>query len=184
MSTLRLFITFLLTNVALFAHPHIFVDIYPKINIQNNKATSLSLQWKFDQMTSSMLIMKYDKDKDNQLNKKELARIKRSAIKSLKKNNYYLKIILKDEDENAKIQKLDNFVVTINKMGRLIYSFDLICSFEVKDSNLLFYYKNYYIAYMLKKSLVESLNKNLNFSIRKVDNERYFGFAMQIKDIK
>jgi len=179
---MKLLITFLLTNIVLFAHPHIFVDIYPKINIQNNKATSLSLQWKFDQMTSSMLIMKYDKDKDNQLNKKELARLKKSAIKSLKKNNYYLKIVLKDE--NAKIQKLDNFVVTINKMGRLIYSFDLICNFEVKESNLLFYYKNYYIAFMLKKSLVEPLNKNLNFSIRKVDNERYFGFAMQIKDAR
>ena len=179
---MKLLITFLLTSVALFAHPHIFVDIYPKINIQNNKATSLSLQWKFDQMTSSMLIMKYDRDKDNQLNKKELSRIKKNAIKSLKKNNYYLKIVPKDE--NAKIQKLDNFVVTINKMGRLIYSFDLICSFEVKESNLLFYHKNYYIAFMLKKSLVEPLNKNLNFSIRKVDNERYFGYAMQIKDIK
>ncbi|MCD6190184.1 MAG: DUF1007 family protein [Sulfurimonas sp.] len=179
---MKLLITFLLTSVALFAHPHIFVDIYPKINIQNNKATSLSLQWKFDQMTSSMLIMKYDRDKDNQLNKKELSRIKKNAIKSLKKNNYYLKIVPKNE--NAKIQKLDNFVVTINKMGRLIYSFDLICSFEVKESNLLFYHKNYYIAFMLKKSSVEPLNKNLNFSIRKVDNERYFGYAMQIKDIK
>ena len=182
MSTLKLFLTFLLTNIALYAHPHIFIDIYPKINIQNNKATSLSLQWKFDQMTSSMLIMKYDKDKDNQLNKKELSRLKKSAIKALKKNNYYLKIVPKDG--NTKIQKLDNFVVTINKMGRLIYSFDLICSFEVKESNLLFYYKNYYIAFMLKKSLLEPLNKNLNFSIRKVDNERYFGYAMQIKDIK
>jgi len=129
-----------------------------------------------------MLIMKYDKDKDSQLSKKELARLKRSAIKSLKKNNYYLKIVLKDG--NTKIQKLDSFVVTINKMGRLIYSYDLICSFEIKESNLLFYYKNYYIAFMLKKSLIEPLNKNLNFSIRKVDNERYFGFAMQIKDIK
>ena len=75
-------------------------------------------------------------------------------------------------------------MVTINKKGRLIYSFDLISNFEVKESNLLFYYKDYYIAFMLKKSLVEPLNKNLNFSVRKVDNERYFGFAMQIKDIK
>ena len=33
MPTLRLFITFLLTNVALFAHPHIFVDIYPKATL-------------------------------------------------------------------------------------------------------------------------------------------------------
>ncbi len=182
MFIIRLFITFLLTNVTLFAHPHIFVDIYPKINIQNNKATSLSLQWKFDQMTSSMLIRKYDKDKDNQLNKKELSRVKKSAIKSLKKNNYYLKIIIKDK--NAKIQKIDNFVVSIDKTGRLIYSFDLICNFEVKDSILMFYYKNAYIAYMLKKSLIEPLNKNLNFNVRKVDNARYFGYSMHIEDIK
>jgi len=181
MPTLRLFITFLLTNVALFAHPHIYIDIYPTINIQNTQATSLSLQWKFDLMTSSMLIMKYDKDKDNHFNKKEAAKIKKKAMKLFKKNNYYLKIIR--SDKNAKIQKLDNFVVSIDKIGRVVYSFDLICNFEVKDSILLFYYKNPYIAFMLKKSNVEPLNKNLNFSIRKVLNEMYYGVAMTIKDI-
>ncbi len=182
MFILRLFITFLLSSVALIAHPHIFIDIYPTINIQNDKATSLSLQWKFDQMTSSMLVSKYDRDKNHLLNKKELARVKKSAIKSLKKNNYYLKIQRKDE--NIKIEKIDNFVVSIDKNGRLVYVFDLICNFKVKESILMFYYKNNYIAYMLKKSSIKPLNKNLDFTIRKVDNSRYFGYAMQIKDIK
>ena len=181
---MKLLITFLLANVVLFAHPHIFIDIYPTINIQNTRATSLSLQWKFDQMTSSLLIMDYDKNKDGKFNKKETSRIKKSAMKMFKKHNYCLKIIKKDEDKNIKIQKLDNFVVTIDKMDRIVYSFDLICSFKVKDSILLFYYKNYYIAFMLKKSTIEPLNKKLDFSIRKVDNAQYFGYAMTIKDVK
>jgi len=178
---MKLLITFLLVNVVLFAHPHIYIDIHPKINIQNTQATSLSLQWKFDQITSSMLIMDYDKNKDNLFNKKEATKIKKKAMKLFKKNNYYLKIIR--SDKNANIQKLDNFVVSIDKMGRIVYSFELICNFEVKDSILLFYYKNPYIAFMLKKSNVEPLNKNLNFSIKKVFNERYYGFAMTIKDV-
>ena len=176
---MKLLITFLLANIILFAHPHIFIDVYPKINIQNNRATSLSLQWKFDQMTSSLLIMDYDKNKDGQFNKKETAKIKKSAMKIFKKSSYCLKIM--KGDKNIKIQKLDNFVVTIDKMDRIVYSFDLICDFEVKNSILLFYYKNYYIAFMLKKSTLEPLNKNLDFTIRKVDNSRYFGYAMTIK---
>ena len=176
---MKLLITFLLTNVVLFAHPHIFIDVFPKINIQNTRATSLSLQWKFDQMTSSLLIMDYDKNKDGQFNNKETAKIKKSAMRIFKKSNYCLKIM--KGDKNIEIQKLDNFVVTIDKMGRIVYSFDLICDFEVKDTILLFYYKDYYIAFMLKKSTLEPLNKNLDFVIRKVDNARYFGYAMTIK---
>ena len=178
---MKLLITFLLTSIGLFAHPHVFVDIHPKINIKNTKATSISLQWKFDLMTSSMLMMDYDKNKDGQFNKKEKANIKRSAMNSFKKNDYYLKI--RESDKSAKIQKVDNFVVTIDKLGRVVYSFDLICNFEVKDSVLIFNYKNNYISFMLKKSSVESLNKNLDFTIKKVDNARYFGFAMLNKDI-
>jgi len=182
MFIMRLFITLLFTNVALFAHPHIFIDIFPKVNIQNSKVTSLHIEWKIDQMTSSMLIMKYDKDKNHILNNKELAKVKKSAIKSLKKYNYYLKIMAKDK--NVKVQKLDNFVATVDNMGRLVYNFDLICNFDVKESILIFYYKNNYIAYMLKKSSIAPLNKNLDFDIRKIDNARYFGYAMQIKDVK
>ena len=144
MLTLRLLITFLLTNVALFAHPHIFIDIYPTINIQNTRVNSISLQWKFDQMTSSLLIMDYDKNKDGKFNKKETAKIKKSAMKIFKKSNYCLKIM--KNEKNIKIQKLDNFVVTIDEMGRIVYSFDLICSFEAKDSILLFYYKTQHVA--------------------------------------
>jgi ABC-type uncharacterized transport system substrate-binding protein len=173
---MKLLIAFLLTSIALFAHPHVFIDVYPKINIKNNKATSISLQWKFDLMTSSMLIMDYDKNQDRQFSKKEIANLKKSAMRTFKKNNYYLKI--RGSDKDSKVQKVDNFTVTIDKMGRIVYSFDLICNFEIKDSALIFYYKNNYISFMLKKSFVQPLNKNLNFSIRKVDNDRYFGFAM------
>ncbi len=178
---MKLLITFLLTNIYLFAHPHVFIDIYPKINIKNTKATSLSLQWKFDQITSSMLLMDFDKNNDNLFNKKEASKVKKSAMKTFKRHNYYLKI--RENDKNVKIQKLDNFVVTIDKDGRVVYTFDLICNFEVKDSMLLFHYKNNYISFILKKSFVEPLNKNLNFSIRRVYNERYFGFAMLNKEL-
>ena len=74
-------------------------------------------------------------------------------------------------------------MVSIDKIGRVVYSFDLICNFEVKGSILLFYYKNSYIAFMLKKSNVEPLNKNLSFSFKKVLNEMYYGVAMTIKDV-
>ncbi|EQB39514.1 hypothetical protein M947_05850 [Sulfurimonas hongkongensis] len=172
---------FLLANIVLYAHPHIFIDIYPKLNIQDTKVTSLSLEWKFDQMTSSVLIMDYDKNKDNKFSKNEIALMKRNTIKLFKDHNYYLKI--RENDRYVEIEKLDNFVATIDKAGRLVYSFDLICSFEVKDSMLMFYDKGYYISFMLKKTFVAPLNKNINFNIRKVDNGTYFGYAMLIKDI-
>jgi len=178
---MKALIVFLLANIVLYAHPHIFIDIYPKINIQDTKATSLSLEWKFDQMTSSVLIMDYDKNKDNKFSKSEIALIKRNTMKLFKEHNFYLKI--RESDKNVEIEKLDNFVVTIDEMGRLVYSFDLFCSFEIKDSVLIFYDKGNYISFMLKKTFAEPLNKNIDFYIRKVDNETYFGYAMLNKDI-
>jgi len=179
---MKLLITFLLTSIALFAHPHVFIDVHPKINIKNNKATSVSVQWKFDLMTSSMLMMDYDKNQDRQFSKKEIANLKKSAMRAFEKNDYYLKIKSSDE-EGSKVQKVDNFTVTIDELGRVVYSFDLICNFEIKDSVLIFYYKNNYISFMLKKSSVQPLNKNLDFSVKKVNNERYFGFAMLNKGV-
>ncbi|MCK9453462.1 MAG: DUF1007 family protein [Bacteroidales bacterium] len=178
---MKTIIIFLLANIVLYAHPHIFIDVYPKINIQDTKATSLSLEWKFDQMTSSVLIMDYDKNKDNKFSKNEIALIKRNAIKLFKDHNYYLKI--RENDRNVEIEKLDNFAATIDETGRLVYSFDLICSFKIKDSMLMFYDKGSYISFMLKKTFIEPLNKNINFNIRRVDNEIYFGYAMLIEDI-
>ncbi len=179
---MKLLATFLFVHVVLYAHPHIFIDIYPKLNLQNDKVTSLSLEWKFDQMTSSVLIMDYDKNKNNKLDKKEIALIKRKTQKLFKAQNYYLKIIT--NDKNIKIKKLDNFVATIDNSGRMVYSYDLICSFDVKDSIVMFYDKDYYIAIKLKKSFIEPLNKNLDFDIKKVDNGTYFGYAMFNKGIK
>jgi ABC-type uncharacterized transport system substrate-binding protein len=158
-----------------------FIDIYPKINIQDARATSVSLEWKFDQMTSSVLIMDYDKNKDRIFSKKETALIKKNTIRLFKEHNYYLKI--RENDKYIEIERLDNFVASIDKSGRVVYSFDLICDFEIKDSMLMFYDKGSYIAFMLKKIFIEPLNKNLDFNIRKVDNGLYFGYAMLNKDI-
>ena len=179
---MKLLITFLLTSVVLSAHPHIFIDIYPKINIENSRATSLSIEWKFDQMTSSVLIMDYDKNKDGKFSKKETAKAKKNAMRIFKKYDYCLKIM--KGDRNIKIQKLKNFKVSIDELDRIVYSFDLVCNFDPKGTILLFYYGDYYIAFMLKKTIVQPLNKNLDFSIRKVDNARYFGYAMTIKDMR
>ena len=62
-------------------------------------------------MTSSMLIMKYDKDKDSQLSKKELARLKKSAIKSLieplnKNLNFSIRKVILPQKNQTTISKV------------------------------------------------------------------------------
>lgn len=52
----------------LFAHPHVFVDAH--VDVQSDK---ILLVFSFDEMTSSMLMSDYDKNKDKKLDDKEIA---------------------------------------------------------------------------------------------------------------
>jgi ABC-type uncharacterized transport system substrate-binding protein len=50
-----------------FAHPHIFIDLYLDFSKQN----VVNVKWAFDDMTSSMFMVDFDQDGDGKFNKKE-----------------------------------------------------------------------------------------------------------------
>ena len=51
-------ILFFVSTITLFAHLHTFIDIFSKIYNNENRITSISMMWKFNEMTSELLIMK------------------------------------------------------------------------------------------------------------------------------
>ncbi|WP_369122574.1 DUF1007 family protein [Poseidonibacter antarcticus] len=48
---------FFVSTITLFAHLHTFIDIFSKIYNNENRITSISMMWKFNEMTSELLIM-------------------------------------------------------------------------------------------------------------------------------
>jgi len=73
------------------AHPHIFVDGYYKIIVNDASVEELEAFWLVDELTSTSIIMGYDLDLDGQITgteKEELI----VAFDSFKEQGYFLKI--------------------------------------------------------------------------------------------
>jgi ABC-type uncharacterized transport system substrate-binding protein len=157
-----------LISILLYAHPHVFVDVYPKIN-----ANTIDVKWVFDQMSSNMLLMDFDTNHDGVLNQKESDYLNKETFSYLKEFNYYTYPII---SKNKKItnSKLLYFRATA-KNGILIYNFKL--TLPKKFKKIEFYDSELYTAFVLKD---DRLDKN-QFRIYEVDNEYYFGYGIKVR---
>ncbi|MFT7824255.1 MAG: DUF1007 family protein [Sulfurimonas sp.] len=81
---MKILISLLCFALTLVAHPHVFVDVYPKIG-----KDTVQLRWMFDEMTSNMLIMDYDVDHDNAFSSAESEDLNSEIFASLKEQGYY-----------------------------------------------------------------------------------------------
>lgn len=73
------------------AHPHIFIDSYYKVVVNNNQVNHLEAMWLVDDFTSSSIILGYDINMDGQIlgqEKQDLI----TAFGAFKEQAYFLKI--------------------------------------------------------------------------------------------
>ncbi|MEA2017586.1 MAG: DUF1007 family protein, partial [Campylobacterota bacterium] len=104
--------------------------MYPTINVKDNKTTKINFKWKMDDMTSSMLIMEFDKNGDAKIDKKENFFIYTNYFLTLKDYNFYTDIKIKDKIQT--FPKPKNFKASIDKYI-VSYSFDIEENYNIKD---------------------------------------------------
>lgn len=85
-------LVFVFINI-LYAHPHTFIDLYPKVIHKNNTITSLHMTWKFDEMTSQMLVMEFDQNGNGKIDKEENKYIKENYFDPLKDYGFYTYVV-------------------------------------------------------------------------------------------
>ncbi|MEJ2501532.1 MAG: DUF1007 family protein, partial [Campylobacterales bacterium] len=66
------------------AHPHCFIDVHPAVD-----GKKLTVKWVFDQMSSQMLMMDFDRDADGRFSDKESRALYKEGFESLKAYDYY-----------------------------------------------------------------------------------------------
>jgi len=157
----------------LFAHPHTFIDLFPSINSKNNKINSLHFKWRFDEMTSGVLLMEFDQNMDGVLDKNEILYARDNFFYPLKEFGYYtdLKIANKKIPINPK-----NFIVKIEDKINISFEFEIDINANKNDLQIDFYDQDMFTAFMLKKDFVKS---DLGFKIVDVDNDFYFAYRLQ-----
>lgn len=169
----KLTVFFLLT-LSLFAHPHTFIDVYPRIVFTDGVASKIHFTWKIDEMTSSMLILDVDSDGDGKLSKKESEFIKDEYFTIFKDYNYYT--FIRVNEKETPFPKVKNFVATIEN-HQVCYSFDIEGDFVAKDLALEFGDTDFYVAMQLKKKFVDV--KGADIKVSDVDGDFYYGYRLE-----
>lgn len=87
-----------IATLTAYAHPHVFADCTINVEFDENGMTGYLVQWKFDEMFSSQLIVDYDQNESWDFDKEEVAFLKQDAFDNLKNFNYFvLSVVNKKE---------------------------------------------------------------------------------------
>ncbi len=160
---------FILSN--LFAHPHTFIDVYPKVVVKNNIVTQIDFKWIMDEMTSSMLIMEFDQNQNGKIDKEENKYIEENYFLSLKDYDFYTHLKPK--------YKVTNFFADI-KNEKIVYNFTFQLLKKTKLSNfkLQFYDTDFFVSMQLKEKFI---TQKIPHKIKDLDGDFYYGYEIIYK---
>ncbi len=172
---MKIFLLVSLCFLSLFAHPHTFIEIYPTIEVKNNKTTNIHFKWKMDEMTSSMLIMEFDANGNGKIDKEENTYIYFNYFIRLGDYNFYTDIKINDKIQKSTRPK--NFKATIENF-KICYSFDIKENYNIKDLKIDFGDTDFFIAPILKKEFTKTTGATAK--ITELDNDFYFGYRLEL----
>ncbi len=165
----------LLYTISLWGHPHTFIEIYPTIKVKDNKITKIHFKWKFDEMTSSMLLMEFDANGNGKIDKNENIYIYLNYFIRLGDYNFYTDIKINDKIHN--FTKPKNFKATIENF-KICYSFDIKENYNIKNLKIDFGDEDFFIAPILKKEFTKITGATAK--ITELDNDFYFGYRLEL----
>ncbi|MDY0403564.1 DUF1007 family protein [Sulfurovum sp.] len=168
---MKILISLLSFTLTLFAHPHVFVDVYPKIG-----KDTIQLRWVFDEMTSNMLIMDYDVDRDNAFSPAESEVLGSDIFASLKEHDYYT-YFFKGEAQLPTGEARD-FGASIQG-AQLVFTFTLPRPAEAETVR--FFDWDNMTAYQVTEAFVREVNSGHSFKVYEHDYDYYYGYVLELK---
>ena len=169
---LRLVFLFFCTTIFLYAHPHVFVDAH--VEVQSDK---IFILWSFDEMTSSVLMSDYDKNKDKKLDDKEIAFMKKDHFDTLASYSYFFHFF--DGKKEQDITKVNDFAASFEG-NKLIYIFS-IPKPKLKQYELHFYDADMYLAMIVKPEFL-TCKKPTVCTSKGYDADYYYGYKVLIQE--
>jgi ABC-type uncharacterized transport system substrate-binding protein len=169
------FFIFIFTNLA-FGHPHTFIELFSNIKKENNNIV-IHIKWIFDEMTSQMIIMDFDMNKNFVFDKEDKEYIYQEAFKHLNEFSYYGYLSANNKEFS---QKAKNFDTSI-KDNKVVYEFDYILDSSYINKNLSITFKDedMFMAFVVKPNSFTSQN-GIKTKLTEIKNEYYFGYKLEI----
>ncbi|MFT7879696.1 MAG: DUF1007 family protein [Sulfurimonas sp.] len=168
---MKILISLLCFTLTLFAHPHVFVDVYPKV-----EKDTVQLRWVFDEMTSNMLIMDYDVDHDNVFSPAESEVLGSDIFSSLKEHDYYT-YFFKGEEQLSTGEARD--------FGASIQGTQLVLTFTLprpaEAETIRFFDVDNMTAYQVTEAFVKEANPGRSFKVYDHEYEYYYAYVLELK---
>ncbi len=172
-------IFFLFFPIITFAHPHVFADVALNINVQNNLVNSVEIAWHYDDMTSQILLMDYDKNRDGKFDKKESLFFKEQVFDTLKQYEYYTHVKIDGKKTPINIK---NFFLSFEKNKFIVnYAIPLQNIPQKSSIDIGFWDKEFYSSFDISSKFVTFDTEKLKFDIEEVEDDIYMGVVLKLK---
>ncbi len=177
---IKTIIFLLLIPIITFAHPHVFADVALKIEVKNSQLDAVQISWHYDEMTSAILLMDYDKNRDGKFDKKESQFFKEQVFDTLKEYEYYTHFKI-DGKKIPIDNRTKNFFLTYEKNKFIVnYTVSLQDISQEKSIDIGFWDKEFYSSFDISSEFV-TFNKKLKFDIEEVEDDIYMGVVLKLK---
>jgi len=139
----------LLLPMFLTAHPHVFIKTNLNFIVKKEKVSKLNILWSFDDMSSEMFMMDYDKNRDKKLSKKEIQKFKKTWFNKLSKKHYFTH--LKVDGKKIDIFKhIEDFTLDYKKNFFIVkFTIDFKKIKQKKSITLTFWEDNHYNSFSI-----------------------------------
>jgi len=168
---MKYFTLLTLFYLSLYAHPHCFIDVYPKVNKKN-----IEVKWVFDEMSSQMLSMDYDSDMNGEISHNESYKLEKDAFSLLERFSYYTYFF--SAGKQLKTPRHTDFKAEI-KDNKLIYIFSI--KRPSKATSVKFYDEDMFTSFVLRDSFVKEANPNKLYQLNKLDEDYFISYELILK---
>ena len=154
----------------LLAHPHIFIELFPKVTVQDGFIKKLTVLWRFDSMSSMYLIMDNDKNRDNQLDEQEVKAMEPSFHQKLGHFEYFTQIYVKNnkgEERKITMPKPQDFKASIDK-DQVLHQFSFYFNdqlIKAKEAIMSFNDETFFVAFHTEKGYISISDPKIRFKL-------------------
>lgn len=154
------------------AHPHVFIET--KVDVLPEK---IIVTWRFDEMSSAIIMGDYDKNKNKKLDPDEVAFMEKDHFRTLEPYSYF--IHMSDGKDEFDLKRVGEFSASFDAK-KLIYTF-AIPKPKFKKYELRFYDAEMYVALILKKEWL-TCKEPIKCKIEGYDADFYYAYKVMVQE--
>ena len=168
---MRILTLLLLSMSIVSAHPHCFIDVYPAVGEKK-----ITVKWVFDEMSSQMLMMDFDRDSDGRFSDAESRTLYKEGFESLKAYDYYTAFF--KGSARLPTGAAEGFRASVEQF-RVQYRFTL--PLPEGATAVRFYDEENYSAFVVEDAFVRKANPGKTYRVREFEGDMGIGYILELK---